>query len=335
MEKANSIETNLLVSVIIPLYNAERYIDAAITSVLNQSWPNVELVIVDDGSTDASYEKAKQYECGNVKIVQQANKGASAARNKGLSLACGKFIQFLDADDMLGPDKIAAQVAALQLNPGKIAVCSTVQFKDGSAPETFEPSGYDESFLSNCDKPVDFLIRLLGGYDFRGSMVQPAAWLTPREIIDKAGKWNESLTLDDDGEFFARVIMASAGIAKTDGRVYYRKFSASDNNLSSIQSSTALQSLYSSIKLKAGYMYQFGESVPANKATYKQLKELQITSYLTYPALYNTLTDELSAYPRWKYIPVMGGKFINSIAIVFGWRLAKRLQLIRKNTSLK
>ncbi|MGY3211665.1 glycosyltransferase family 2 protein [Mucilaginibacter sp. HD30] len=326
MEKTDLKATLPLVSVIIPVYNAERYIDAAITSALSQSWPCIEVIVVDDGSTDSSYELAKRYQANNVKILQQSNKGASAARNKGLSIAGGAYIQFLDADDLLSADKIAEQMAALQNNAGKIAVCSTVHFQDGFELEASQPSAYDEGFLYNCDNPVDFLIRLLGGYDFRGSMVQPAAWLVPRDIIDEAGPWNESLTLDDDGEFFARVMLASAGIIKTDGKVYYRKFSAGNRNLSSTQSVAALQSLYRSIKLKAEYLYRFGETIPAKKATYKQLVELQITCYITQPGLYNTISKELSFYPQWRYVPVMGGKIINTIAGLFGWRVAKKLQ---------
>lgn len=327
MEETDLIATHPLVSVIIPVYNAERYIDAAIGSALSQSWPRIEVIVIDDGSTDSSYELAKRYHADNVITIKQVNKGASAARNKGLSMAGGAYIQFLDADDLLSTDKIAEQMAALQKSPGKIAACSTVHFADGSVPEANQPSPYDESFLYDSDNPADFLIRLLGGYDFRGSMVQPAAWLVPSDIIDKAGPWNEGLTLDDDGEFFARVMLASAGIVKTGGKVYYRKFSAGKGNLSSTQSAAALQSLYRSIKLKAEHLYRFGESVPAKRATYKQLIELQITCYLTQPALYAVVTEELSLYPQWRYVPVMGGKIINTIASLFGWRLTKKLQL--------
>ena len=329
MEKIDLIATHPLVSVIIPVYNAERYIDASITSALSQTWPRIEVIVIDDGSIDSSYELAKRHQADNVKILKQPNKGASSARNKGLEIAGGAYIQFLDADDLLSADKIAAQMAGLQKSPGNIAVCSTVHFADGSAPEASKPSEYEEEFLYNGDNPVDFLIRLMGGDDFRASMVQPAAWLTPREIINTAGLWNEDLTLDDDGEFFARVLLASAGITKTEGKIYYRKFPAAGDNLSATQSVVGLQSLYLSIQLKAQHLYKASQSIAAKRAIYKQLIELQIRCYITQPTLYRAVTKELSLYQQWKYVPEMGGKLINNIANLFGWRLAKRLQLLR------
>lgn len=100
-----------LISNIIPVYNGERYLAEAIESVLAQTYRNIEIIIVDDGSTDGSAEVAKHYK-SPVRYYFQSNSGAGAARNRGIALAQGNFLAFLDADDLWLPDKLKLQIAA-------------------------------------------------------------------------------------------------------------------------------------------------------------------------------------------------------------------------------
>jgi glycosyltransferase involved in cell wall biosynthesis len=96
-----------LVSIIIPAYNSEEFLGDTVRSALAQKWPNKEIIIVDDGSSDGTLELAKKFESRDVKVLTQKNRGAACARNAGLALAQGDFIQWLDADDLLAPDKIS------------------------------------------------------------------------------------------------------------------------------------------------------------------------------------------------------------------------------------
>ena len=91
-------------SVVIPLYNKEHYIASTLRSVLTQTFPDYEVIVVDDGSTDNSLQACKTVQSDKIRIVQQANQGVSAARNKGIELAAGEYICFLDADDTWHPD---------------------------------------------------------------------------------------------------------------------------------------------------------------------------------------------------------------------------------------
>lgn len=104
---------NPAVSIVIPCFNAEAYLGEAIRSALAQTYANVETIVVDDGSTDGTRAVVAAFG-GGIRYERQAHRGAPAARNRGISLASGELIQFLDADDLLFPDKLARQVEAMR-----------------------------------------------------------------------------------------------------------------------------------------------------------------------------------------------------------------------------
>src|SRR4029453_2589826 len=99
-----------LVSILIPAYNAERWISDTIRSAIAQTWPQKEIIVVDDGSTDRTLAMVRQFESNNVRVVTHPNQGAATARNKALSLSRGDYIQWPDPDDLPSPDKIACQM---------------------------------------------------------------------------------------------------------------------------------------------------------------------------------------------------------------------------------
>lgn len=105
-----------LVSVIIPVYNGEKYIDSAINSVLKQDYSNIEIIVVDDGSFDNTKAVIKTYK-NKVKYFYKKNGGVASARNYGLKVANGEFIAFLDCDDLYTEDKVSKQVEVLLENP--------------------------------------------------------------------------------------------------------------------------------------------------------------------------------------------------------------------------
>ncbi len=146
------------VSIIIPFHNARRWLAAAIESSLAQTISEKEVIVVDDGSTDESPAIASRYVNQAVRIATQANRGASAARNHGLRLARGEFIQFLDADDLLAPDKIERQVAVLSRAPGCVATGAWGHFRDSPADAVFHP----EPVWRGAD-PADWLIASWSG----------------------------------------------------------------------------------------------------------------------------------------------------------------------------
>ena len=111
------IDNNLLISVIMAVYNGERYIAEAIESILGQTYRPIEIVVVDDGSTDGSADIIKSFADPQIRYFYQDNRGLSAARNQGTNLAQGSFFAFLDADDVWLVDKLTLQIEAFKSNP--------------------------------------------------------------------------------------------------------------------------------------------------------------------------------------------------------------------------
>ena len=107
------IVNNPLVSVVIPAFNAESYIMDSICSVFNQDYKNIEIIVVDDGSSDDTLALLSKLN-GRISVLQQKNRGAAAARNQGIKVAKGEFIAFLDADDVWINNKISCQLRVLQ-----------------------------------------------------------------------------------------------------------------------------------------------------------------------------------------------------------------------------
>ncbi len=206
-----------LVSILIPCHNAAAFLAATLESALAQTWTNREIILVDDGSTDDSLRIAREFTGRGVRVLTQPNAGAAAARNTAFAASRGSFIQYLDADDLLSPGKIASQVELLRKQESDaVASCAWGRFSSNPAQAEF----VDEAVFRDFD-PVEFLV--LAGET--GVMMQPAAWLTPRHLVEKAGPWAAQWrsSPNDDGEFFARVLMASRRIIFCpNGRVFYR-----------------------------------------------------------------------------------------------------------------
>src|SRR5580692_5694215 len=108
-----------LVSILIPAYNAEKWLGYTLKSAVAQTWQRKEIIVVDDGSTDGTAELAKRFASKDVKVVSTPNQGLSGAVNHAIQLSQGDYIQELDSDDLLSPDKIETQLAGLREGDSK------------------------------------------------------------------------------------------------------------------------------------------------------------------------------------------------------------------------
>ncbi|MEJ1971710.1 MAG: glycosyltransferase family A protein [Lacunisphaera sp.] len=145
-----------LVSIIIPCFNAARWLPATLESALAQTYAAREIIVIDDGSTDNSRTVAESYADRGVRVVTQTNAGQGAACNHGLRLARGEYVKFFDADDLLSPDMLVRQVTALGNHPGSLAYSEWARFHADPAEATFVPRpGWHDA------APVDWLVEIL------------------------------------------------------------------------------------------------------------------------------------------------------------------------------
>jgi glycosyltransferase involved in cell wall biosynthesis len=320
---------NPLVSIIIPAYNAEKFILETINSALNQSYTPIEIIVVDDGSTDKTVAIINAKKSAQIKVISKNNEGASKAKQIGLDHANGQFIQYLDADDILSKDKIAIQVTALTANPDQVAVCSTVHFQSDENYWEQLPNAHEEKYLFSTNSPAEFLINLWGGNGNGGSMIQPNAFLTPLSVIKRAGPWNTSISPcpDEDGEYFCRIILASKGIIYTKNALnYYRKFSAR-NSLSALKSYDALYNSYQSVLLKQQELFKYNNSDSAKFAIARQLISTAIEAYPKYTKLTKLIIKSIKKLGKYKFTSIMsGGPKLHFVSRILGWRIARLIQ---------
>lgn len=319
-----------LVSIIIPIYNAEKYLAETIKSAINQTWENKEIIVVDDGSTDRSLVIANQFSEYGLIIISQKKNGAAAARNVGLRNAKGSFIQFLDADDLLSPNKIELQMEEISTFPEKISLSNSVHFFEGSDPLTFSPSKADIDLFTSTGEPSDFLLNLYGRVG-HGGIVPVHSWLTPRALLDKAGYWNESLSLDDDGEYFCRVVLASTEVVFVQHTyAYYRKYK-SNKSLSAQNTLKALQSAYKTLNLKEDHFRRYKEKDFYSKTFAASYYKLGIQCYPKYKTLSSQCIKSAEYLDKnYKHNrQYIGGRISNYIANNISWKLVRHLQNIK------
>ncbi len=315
-----------LVSILIPCHNAGRWVAATLDSALAQTWARTEIIVVDDGSCDDSADVVARYAGRGVKLITQPNRGASAARNAALAAAKGDFIQFLDADDLIAPDKIALQMQRL-ISASLLHMASGewARFTDDPAKAEFagEPTWRDLSGLE---------FQLLH-YE-AGWMMQPAAWLCPRALLDEAGPWDETLSLNDDGEYFNRVMLASAGILFCPGsRTYYRSGVA--GSLSRRVDAVSLRSLWKSNELNCDRLLAAaGRSSRAKNAAANGWQRIAFLVYPALPALADAAEVRMRALGGTTF-PMPVGPTFRRLARVTGWRLAKRIHDLTLRPSTK
>lgn len=310
-----------LVSIVIPAYNAGNFIAETLDSVTRQTWPWIEVFVVDDGSSDHTVKVARTYESERLTVVEQKNRGACKARNLGMAMSKGEYLQFLDADDVLSPDKIENQVLILQKNPGYLGVSPTVHFMNGDDYLSMEPRE-ESMWIHDTDDPVDFLVRLYGGYGQRW-MVQTSAWLTPAPIAREIGPWNESLLLDQDGEYFARAVLASKGIRTTGGINYYRRFTLGSNISAKANKIENLQSALLALNLKAKYLGAKTQSDEYQQAMATLYLEIAINAFPQFPALVAECEAQVRRTGKKPEIPVLGGRTVELVKHLLGWKRAK------------
>jgi glycosyltransferase involved in cell wall biosynthesis len=307
-----------LVSILIAAYNAEEWIGYTLQSAVAQTWPRKEIIVVDDGSTDRTAEIARRFASKGVTVVSTENRGLSAGQNHAYRLSKGDYIQYLDADDLLAPDKIEHQLAALRESDSRRILLSSPW-----APFYYRTrhARFVRNSLWQDLSPVEWLVRKMG----ENLHMQNATWLVSRELAEAAGPWDTRLHYDQDGEYFARVLLASEGTRFVpETGIFYRV--TTTNRISYIGNSDKKKdSLLRSLKLHIQYLRSLEDSERVRKACLVYLQTWYLNFYPERPdsvAELQSLAAQLQGHLE---EPRLRGKYA-WMKPVFGWQAAKWAQ---------
>jgi glycosyltransferase involved in cell wall biosynthesis len=316
-----------LVSILIAAYNAQEWIGYTLQSAVAQTWSRKEIIVIDDGSTDDTAQVIRKFASRGVTLISTKNGGLSAAQNLAYRHSQGDYIQFLDADDLLAPDKIERQLATLTASDSKRILLSSpwAPFYYRTRHARFVRNSVWQDLA-----PVEWLLRKLG----ENLHMQNATWLVSRELAEAAGPWDEALQYDQDGEYFARVLLASERTKfVSETGIFYRD--TGSGRISYIgNSDRKKESMLRSMTLHIQYLLSLEDSERSRKACLTYLQNWYHCFYLGRPDLVTELhkmAQELEGHleePRlsWKY---------GWMEPIFGWGTAKLVQntLCRFKTS--
>jgi GT2 family glycosyltransferase len=323
-----------LVSILVPAYNSERWLEQTLRSAIEQTWSRKEIIVVDDGSRDRTLEIAKSFEAANVKVISQPNGGAPAARNAAFALAQGDYIQWLDADDLLHPDKITRQMARADSDGRALLTCAWGKFFFRVAKARFAPDA-----LWRDHTPVEWIRTRLND----NAWMNPAAWLVSRRLTEAAGPWDSRLASsgDDDGEYVCRLATASDRVDFVpDAQCYYRIGTAGSLNWNMETNTKGLESLLLSLQLTTGHLLALEDSERTRNAALRYLQSFAGYFYGAQGpyaerlgAIAARLGGDVQPKARWKYRPVeavFGPRVTRNV--IRNWRAAKLLA--RRNVDL-
>ena len=308
-----------MVSILIPAFNAERWIADTIKSALGQTWEGKEIIIVDDGSVDQTLAIARQFASKTVSVVTQANQGAASARNKAYSLSHGDYIQWLDADDVLAPDKIGKQMQALNECMGDRILLSSAW---GYFIHRLNKARFVPTPLWHDLSPIEWLVPALK----HGYFMQTGTWLVSRELAEAAGPWDTRLLGDDDGEYFCRVILASSGIRfVSDAKTFYRRVTSA--RLSQVGlSKEKLDAHFLAMQLQIQNIRSLEDSERVRHACLVFVQRYMIYFYPERLDVVEQLKHLAAGLGGKVELPRLSWKYAG-IQKIFGWTAAKQAQI--------
>ncbi len=255
-------------SIIIPLYNKEKYIQRSLDSILKQDFTNFEIVVVDDGSSDNSASVVKQNNDSRIRLISKKNGGVSSARNRGFKEALGEWLLFLDADDILLPGALSSFHEAIIKYPDIKVIISNFQDVDLNGNITKHSKLNTTKVYENP----------LKGIWYREFASRPGNTIYHRYVLSIMGGFNESITYNEDNEFTERILTQYKNVyipsvtmqyIKTEGGaslkihpleqdyVYYLKFLAINSRWQ---------------KLRHGGLISFGRKRFKNTSEYNKLR---------------------------------------------------------------
>lgn len=306
-----------LVSICVPAYNSQKYIRETLNCLCAQTYQHIEIIVVNDGSTDNTVAQVKSITDNRIKLINEAKGGAAKARNTAYDHAKGEYIIFFDADDHIEPGYIAQQLEKINGRKDVVVLALWGRFYNDDL----------KTFKLN-DTPVNEMTfpEWIKFYWYNcNPMTNPGRTMIPSELVKKAGPWNETLSLNDDLEFYTRVFLnAEKIIFNHDALFYYR---SGISGLSGKKGDKAYQSLYNSILYPVNHVLACYEHNPLLLTSCANM--LQSFIYEVYPLQKQLLATAQAqidkiAKPDFKF---MASGYTKLMVNVFGWKLTKKIKL--------
>ncbi len=309
--------SNPLVSIIVPCYNAGLFITEALESILGQTYQNIEIIIINDGSTDDSVEKIKKLSDPRIQLFHQENKGQCAALNAGIASSRGEYIKFFDADDIMCSEHIELQVKTISGRKDVVASCEWYRFFNNDiSTAVYAP----ETVWENLPPLTWLKTALTQQYDMMAAWL----WLIPRQMLDEVGYWDERLSLNNDFEFSVRLLLHAKEVLFTKGaKVYYR--SGRGEGLSESTTETAYEAAILSTDLACSYLLLADQSDLMRQICADRYQEWCFRIYPKYPKVLALLEKKVIYYGG-SNREMEGGTIFQKIASSMGWKAAKRIK---------
>ena len=293
-----------LISVIIPLYNAEKTIEKCVVALLHQSYSNIEIVIVDDGSIDSSAAVVRKLENNKIKYYYQENKGVSSARNLGIIKSKGDYITFVDADDFVELDYIEYLLNLLVSNGANISCCHNdyVDKYGNKLPFDSRIPRTDSVILFSERQLVEELIHWIG-------IVQGYCWgkLIDRDIVNVF--FNTDLYCYEDLEFYIRLVTSNKVIFVLGEKTEYHYFINQNSALHQKYSLRSMSAIYSLEIIRDHLAKRFGSEY--DQKMIKRI-EIEILKHAKKVIKQHNLKEQLMYAKRiYQYMKRYGSKYYN------------------------
>ncbi|MHB1052274.1 MAG: glycosyltransferase family 2 protein [Thiobacillus sp.] len=303
------------VTVIIPSYNCEPYIAETINSVLNQSFTDIELIVVDDGSTDRTREIVASFGAP-VRLVTQENARVCAARNRGISEAAGQYICLMDHDDYWFPHKLEQQVALLQAHPEAGVVYSAFILWHADENERFpEPASFDlESFPDGIDSE-------LSGWIYHQFLLD--CWMLTstamfrREVFERCGNFDVRLPYSEDWDLWLRISRAYSFIKQNKPTTLYRQHRLQGNRI--LRPVDYRTELLTKAVAQWGMCSQDGRCLDQRRFA-RQLAQYHTEFAMGHAAAGNKPVARSSFLKAWRFNPRNPRPLAYIMATALGWR---------------
>jgi glycosyltransferase involved in cell wall biosynthesis len=307
-----------LISVIVPAFNAEKWIAASIESALAQTHKQLEVVVVDDGSRDNTAPLVQTIGDQRIKLVRQQNRGQSAAMNRGVAESRGDYLKFLDADDWLNPEHLASQLSSIVNQKDCVASCRWGHFLN----QTESPKIKTERTNNHYQDPLEWLVDSLARDE---GMMGGWMWLIPRKVWERAGGWNESLTLNNDFDFSIRLLLASKGVRFAPDAVYsYRK--GVQGALSGTNNRAAMESAFLTTDLGCRALLNRENSPRIRRICADRWQQWLYLFYPRHCDLAEAAEKQIASLGG-SSVPLRGGRVLQGLLPILGWKRVRRLQV--------